>query len=94
MIHGSDVRPYSGRVPEFCRLAAILQDKLLVFADEAFWAGDKQAEGVLKGMVTEEMNVIEHKGKDAFKVKNYIRLIVASNYEWSCQWVLPSDVFA
>ena len=61
---------------------AILQDKLVVFADEAFWAGDKQAEGVLKGLVTEEMNVIEQKGKDAYKIRNYIRLIVASNNEW------------
>ena len=24
------------------------KDKLLVFADEAFWAGNKQAEGVLR----------------------------------------------
>lgn len=61
---------------------AVLQDKLVVFADEAFWAGDKQAEGVLKALVTEDMNIIEQKGKDAFTVKNYIRLIVASNSEW------------
>ena len=30
-----------------------LKDKLIVYADEAFWAGDKKAEGVLKAMITE-----------------------------------------
>ena len=40
------------------------KDKLLVFADEAFWAGNKQAEGVLKGLVTEDTLSIEMKGVD------------------------------
>src|SRR5262249_47330144 len=47
-----------------------------------FWAGDKQAEGTLKGLVTEDTNNIELKGKDTFTVKNFIRLIIASNNEW------------
>ena len=38
---------------------AHLRDKLLVFADEAFWAGDKRAEDQLKAMVTEENNIVE-----------------------------------
>lgn len=59
-----------------------LKDALVVFADEAFWAGDKAAEGSLKALITEDTNVIEMKGKDAFAVKNYVRLIVASNNDW------------
>lgn len=59
-----------------------LKDALLVFCDEGIWAGDKYAEGVLKGMITEEQIMIEPKGKDAFPVKNNIRLIVASNNNW------------
>ena len=41
-----------------------LKDALLVNADEAFWAGDKKAEGVIKGLITEPMIPIEPKGKD------------------------------
>ena len=61
---------------------AHLRDKLLVFADEAFWAGDKKAEGQLKGLVTEDNLLIEMKGVDSQSSPNYIRLIMASNNEW------------
>jgi hypothetical protein len=59
-----------------------LKDALMVFCDEGVWAGDKQAEGVIKGMVTEEYIMIEPKGKDSFAVKNHINLIIASNNNW------------
>jgi hypothetical protein len=61
---------------------AHLKDALVVFADEAFWAGDKTAEGALKAMVTEELLPIEFKGKDTIYVRNYIRLMIASNHDW------------
>lgn len=61
---------------------AHLKDALLVFADEAFWAGDKASEGALKAMVTEEQLPIEYKGKDVMYVKNHIHLLVASNHDW------------
>lgn len=59
-----------------------LKDAIVVFADECFFAGDKTAEGVLKGMITEPEWIIEPKGKDSFTVKNHVRLIVASNEDW------------
>lgn len=59
-----------------------LKDKLLVFADEGFWAGDKQGEGALKALVTESRLPIEFKGKDVITVKNHVHLIVASNNDW------------
>lgn len=65
-----------------------LKDKLLVFVDEGFWAGDKSAEGVLKGMITEDHLTVEPKGKDAFSVKNHINIIMASNN----QWVVPAGM--
>ena len=61
---------------------AHLKDALLVFADEAFWAGDQASEGVLKAMVTEDQLPIEYKGKDVFYVQNHIHLLVASNHAW------------
>jgi len=59
-----------------------LKDALLVFVDEGFWAGDKQAEGILKSMVTEETINIEPKGIDLFSVKNNMNIIIASNNDW------------
>lgn len=61
---------------------AHLKDTLLVFADEVTWGGDRQAEGVLKAMVTEKQLTIESKGKDSFVIDNNIHLMIASNHEW------------
>lgn len=55
---------------------------LLLQADEGFWAGDKKAEGRLKGLVTSEYQMIEAKGVDAIRLKNYVRLLVSSNEDW------------
>ena len=65
-----------------------LKDTLIIFADEAFWAGDRANAGALKAMITEESLPIEFKGKDVIYVKNYVRLIVASN----SQWVVPAGL--
>jgi hypothetical protein len=64
------------------RFNALLKKAVLVFADEAFWAGDKQAEGTLNALITEETHNIEPKGIDPFSVKNFMHLIVASNHAW------------
>ncbi len=59
-----------------------LKDCLLLFADEAFWAGDKVGEGVLKGLITEPTIRVEPKGKDSFEVRNHANIIIASNNDW------------
>lgn len=64
------------------RFNSILKAKLFVFLDEAFWAGDRQAEGVLKGLITESELVIELKGKEPIRVSNYARILMASNNDW------------
>jgi hypothetical protein len=61
---------------------AHLLDALLVFADESFWAGDKQGESVLKGLITEPVVMIERKGVDPCPAPNRLKLIMASNAEW------------
>ena len=61
---------------------AHLQDAVVVFADEAFVVGDKQLEGVLKMLITEEMIPIERKGRDVIFARNVIHLIMASNSDW------------
>ena len=65
-----------------------LQDKVFVFADEAFFAGDKSALGRLKGLITESKITIEPKGVNAFEVSNHISLVMASNESW----VVPADL--
>ncbi|MBW1924211.1 MAG: toprim domain-containing protein [Deltaproteobacteria bacterium] len=64
------------------RFNSALKDALLVYVDEGFWAGDKQAEGVLKGLITEDVVNIELKGKDLFQVRNHANFIIASNNNW------------
>ena len=51
--------------------------------NEAIWGGDKAAEGALKAMITDTETVVECKGKDIFRVRNYKRLIMASNEQWA-----------
>lgn len=58
-------------------------ESLLLFAlDEAFWSGDKQAEGTLKDLITGEEHVIEHKGKETFSVANRTRVAIIGNESW------------
>ena len=64
-----------------------LKNKLLVFIDEGFWAGDKAAEGVLKSIITEPWFAIEQKNQDTIRVRNHVNLIMASNNEW----VVPAN---
>lgn len=65
-----------------------LRNALLVFCDEGVWGGDKQAEGVLKGLITEDNLMIEPKRQDAQKVRNFINMIIASNE----RWVVPASI--
>ena len=67
----------------FGNFNAHLRNALIVFADEAFWAGVKSDAGVLKAMVTSEQHMIEPKGKDPYSVPNYIHLIIATNENWA-----------
>jgi hypothetical protein len=55
---------------------------LLLQADEAVWAGDKAAEGRLKGLITSEMQMIESKGVDPIRLQNFVRVIMSSNEGW------------
>jgi hypothetical protein len=55
---------------------------LLLQADEAIWAGDKHAEGRLKGLITSETQMIEAKGLDSFQLKNYVRVLMTSEEDW------------
>jgi hypothetical protein len=65
-----------------------LLDCAVLFADEAFWPGDKSAEGTLKRIVTENTLMIEPKFFDATMNKNRLHIIMASNADW----VVPASI--
>lgn len=67
---------------------AHLRDCVVLFADEAFYAGDKKHQSMLKTIVTEELVTIEAKGIDAESAPNFVHLLMASNEKW----VVPADV--
>ena len=60
-----------------------LKDTLLLFGDEAVWGGDRSTESILKQMISEPTMIVEMKGKDVFEIKNYLRLMLATNSEWA-----------
>ncbi len=61
---------------------AHLRDCVFLFADEAIAPNNKEAEGILKGMLTEPSITIEGKGQDAIQVPNNLHIVMASNSEW------------
>lgn len=65
-----------------------LQDTVFLFADEAFFAGDKAHTGVLKSLITEQVVTLEAKFKNAAQRPNYVHLMMASNEVW----VVPSSL--
>ncbi len=59
-----------------------LDSCLCLVLDEAFWSGDKAAEGKLKGLTTAPEILIERKGKEPYMVDNLVRIIVIGNESW------------
>lgn len=55
---------------------------LLLFADEAYWAGDKASESVLKGLITEATYPVEQKGVDTVDWPNRLHIIMSANDDW------------
>ncbi len=55
---------------------------IFLFIDEAFWAGNAQAEGRLKSLITEETITIEPKYFAPFQARNMLHMIMSSNNDW------------
>jgi hypothetical protein len=62
----------------------------VLHADEAFFAGDRSNEGVLKALITEPTILIEPKGIDPFAIPNCLHIIMSSNSDW----VIPASAEA
>jgi hypothetical protein len=59
-----------------------MERMLFLVLDEAAWAGDKRAEGKLKGLITGSHHLIEHKGKEPYRVENRTRVAIIGNEDW------------
>lgn len=55
---------------------------LLLHVEEGYWAGDKKAEGILKGLITSETVALERKGVDVIQIDSVCRLMITSNEKW------------
>lgn len=64
---------------------AAISGKVVVFADEAFFAGDKKDLGSLKRLISEPTLAIERKGIDVIEENNCIHLIMATNNDHAHQ---------
>ena len=65
-----------------------LRDAIFLFADEAFFAGDKAHVGTLKSLITEPYQTIEAKYQNAVQTPNYLHVMMASNEDW----VVPASL--
>jgi hypothetical protein len=59
-----------------------------LFIDEAFWAGDQKGLSRFKNLITEEQITIEPKNITAFKIRNMLHIMMASNNSW----VIPAGL--
>jgi hypothetical protein len=59
-----------------------LRDCVVLFADEAFYAGNRKHADILKGLITEPMLNIEPKNVNLFTVPNRLHIWLSSNHAW------------
>lgn len=59
-----------------------LENLLLFCLTEAFWSGEKKADGILRDLITSDTHLIEHKFGDTFKVENRTRIVIIGNNKW------------
>jgi hypothetical protein len=67
---------------------AHLRDCVMLFCDEAFFAGDHAGEGVLKALITEPSLPIEGKYQNLVEVINMLHIFMSSNADW----VIPAAI--
>lgn len=65
-----------------------LQDKLFVILEEGFWAGNSEAAGIFKALITEERRENEEKFKNRSQSPNMMSFIMLTNNEGG--WMVPA----
>jgi hypothetical protein len=65
------------------RFAGHLCDVLFVVCNEGVWGGNKEGQGILKSMITDDFQPMERKGKDIVAVSNFKRILFSTNENWA-----------
>lgn len=65
-----------------------LRNRVFIFSDEAVRPYDKAAESKFKSLLTEPTFLVEPKGVDKYKARNFMHVMAASNDDW----VVPMDM--
>jgi hypothetical protein len=71
------------RSTDLVNFNALISGKVVVFADEAFFAGDKQNLGALKRIITEPTVRISRKHIDSYEEQNNLHIVMATNEKWA-----------
>ena len=71
------------RSEELVKWNSLISGKVVVFADEAFFAGDKEHIGSLKRLITEPTIRVSRKFLETTEEPNCIHLFMATNEDWS-----------
>lgn len=82
-VFGRHFKHLTSREAFLGRFNGHLQDAVMLFADEVYWAGGREQEGILKTLITEPRRQFEHKGKGVVELDNYCRVMMATNNEWA-----------
>jgi len=77
--HGSYTNSAEGLVGRF---NAHLAQTVFLLADEANFAGNRAAEGVLKQLISEPKMPVEAKFKDLSATNNFLHIIMCTNQNW------------
>lgn len=59
-----------------------LENCILLKCEEAFWSGDKDADSILKDLITGRVHNIERKGQEPYEIENLTRVCILGNEDW------------
>jgi hypothetical protein len=65
------------------RFSGHLADVLFVVCNEGVWGGNKDAQGILKSMITDDFQPMEKKGLDITSIRNFKRVLFSTNENWA-----------
>ena len=86
-IYGKHGMAISNREQLTGKFNAHFRTLVFLFADEAYYPGDKSVEGVLKQIITEPTFAAEGKGEQVRSVRNCLHIGMSTNNDW----VIPAS---
>jgi len=60
----------------------LIEGKILINLDEAFWGGDVKMLGTVKNKITESTQCINKKGMNQYNVSDFCNYIITTNNDW------------